>query len=654
MSGMNINNSPKPQFPLVPKKSLPKTSYEAPTIRPFLGVQKLNLPDSKRYVEDFQNPSKEQKPLEKRGFGIVDKGALDQLKKSATKKTITSSERQEAQQITKKTDSYGTRQVIREVTNQYEEGKDVHTEDAKKLKEKVTKDGYIANNDGADRETIENLYSKYKSSVQAAVSAMDIRKGLEAVTPNASDQNPLSFGGMAFAGCPQAVLNDDNKALVCGELKAIANSLSSSMPGLYSEEEAGAVKEYVIDKFLNYCQQAEISADKAYCLIRDNLLKIHYQQKTDHQMITGSDHGVRHIIQSNVKNTLMVLDKIHEGILNAAKNDPNSTESQSQLEKNFAKQKLMAAQVMIDHDLGYTLDAAKGSFDAAKDHPLASTAFVDPQFGGKPTYGIFSDTEVPQMQDAILKHSYPFALDKPLENNWESVEKVISIIDAMGVTADTKMPAIFRNEPYSGFLKELAEFDTSSLQKELADLRGKLTRYDGDNFKQEKEKLESKIEQKEKEIKDEIKQKEEEIRNKIYEAIDNDVKNGKFSEQLGEEYKQAAEFDLNQYGATLIRPQTAGELIDVGVTALRDGKFRMDVQFGVSQDEKASLGAFEKLGNDFPGTTKDAKGEITKGREAILKAAENCRNTKQAQTIEIGSCVQIKLQPMQNKNGSDK
>jgi hypothetical protein len=91
-------------------------------------------------------------------------------------------------------------------------------------------------------------------------------------------------------------------------------------------------------------------------LVRDNIIKIHYQQKIDHQVISGSDHGVRHVIQGSVANTLNALD---------------------QAENVSPKEKLMAMQIMIDHDLGYMTDAAKGSFKSAKDHPLASTAFME-------------------------------------------------------------------------------------------------------------------------------------------------------------------------------------------------------------------------------------------------------------------------------------
>ncbi|MDR2371786.1 MAG: hypothetical protein LBD60_01405 [Puniceicoccales bacterium] len=49
-------------------------------------------------------------------------------------------------------------------------------------------------------------------------------------------------------------------------------------------------------------------------LVRDNPIKIHHQQTVDHKMVTGSDHGVRHVIQSNVAHTLNALDQLRDNV----------------------------------------------------------------------------------------------------------------------------------------------------------------------------------------------------------------------------------------------------------------------------------------------------------------------------------------------------
>jgi hypothetical protein len=69
-----------------------------------------------------------------------------------------------------------------------------------------------------------------------------------------------------------------------------------------------------IGKALEYLKEAGIKPDDAMKLIRDNLIKIHHQQTVDHQVISGSDHGVRYVVQSNVAHTLHALDQFGENV----------------------------------------------------------------------------------------------------------------------------------------------------------------------------------------------------------------------------------------------------------------------------------------------------------------------------------------------------
>ncbi|MDR0740530.1 MAG: hypothetical protein LBF34_02350 [Puniceicoccales bacterium] len=41
-------------------------------------------------------------------------------------------------------------------------------------------------------------------------------------------------------------------------------------------------------------------------LVRDNLIKVHHQQTVDHQVISGSDHGVRKWLQRNLVASYLV------------------------------------------------------------------------------------------------------------------------------------------------------------------------------------------------------------------------------------------------------------------------------------------------------------------------------------------------------------
>ncbi|MDR1590718.1 MAG: hypothetical protein LBR92_01850 [Puniceicoccales bacterium] len=275
---------------------------------------------------------------------------------------------------------------------------------------------------------------------QAQKSATEISGTLQQAVPKGVIEGAYNLGNIGEPLSMQAADFNDAKT----KLEAFANAIFNdpSCDGLYSPVESKDVKDLVINKALEYAEAAHVDVNKAMQLVRDNLIKIHHQQTVDHRVISGSDHGVRHVVQSNVKHTLNALDDQQlNGLVSP-------------------KDKLMAMQIMIDHDLGYTLDAAKGDFGAAKDHPLASAAYLEL---GRQNSAIFSPEEQAYMRDAVLKHSYPFDLSRPLDfhtgGKENAIADLISVIDAMGVTGDTKCPAIFREAKFFDTLSALVEIN---------------------------------------------------------------------------------------------------------------------------------------------------------------------------------------------------
>jgi hypothetical protein len=124
------------------------------------------------------------------------------------------------------------------------------------------------------------------------------------------------------------------------------------------------------------------------------------------------------------------------------------------------------------------------------------------------------------MRDAVLKHSYPFGLENPLDFSnpgakLQSIVNIISIVDAMGVTGDTKCPAIFR---------EGLNFDI------LAGLR-----LAGEEHEEVAKQL-------------------------MHDVIDNALKEGKISREVAEGYHNAVSYDMNFFGAGMIAPQFGGKL----------------------------------------------------------------------------------------------
>ncbi|MDR0740943.1 MAG: hypothetical protein LBF34_04525 [Puniceicoccales bacterium] len=376
------------------------------------------------------------------------------------------------------------------------------------------------------------------------------------------------------------------------QLNAFADAIFKhpNCKGLYSADEQAAVKELVIGKALEYLKEAGVKPEDAMKLVRDNLIKIHHQQTVDHQVISGSDHGVRHVIQSNVAHTLHALDALPDGLVSP-------------------KDKLMAMQIMIDHDLGYTTDAAKGDLGASKDHPLASAAYLE--MGGQNS-GVFTDDDQKFMRDAVLKHSYPFGLDQPLKfsndaERRQSIAGIISVVDAMGTTGDTKCPAIFR---------EGLNFDI------LANLRlgGK--------------------------------EHEEEAKQLLHDVIDNALREGKISQEVAEGYHMAVSYDMNFFGAGMIVPQFGGELLGTQMEQSGDG-YALHINFGVSENIKNLavafngadvVGAFDKAAGDL---FKLSKKELDSGKPQpnLGVAAKAVEGSEIPQTFERGA-VKLTMTPL--------
>jgi len=211
----------------------------------------------------------------------------------------------------------------------------------------------------------------------------------------------------------------------------INNELNSFIEkGFINQEE----KELIFgesEKFLNIYKEAYPDADlnKMYSVVNDNSRKLAYQTERDKQVFSGSDHGTRHILEGNMN----MADKMLESLG----------------DKVSAKDKVIVHQIIIDHDLGYTVGVAQAekSFNASKDHPLFSTKFVE---DNKDYYiDKFGEDVYEAIKDGILQHSYVkseygTSRDEEKGFNYETIRSITSTVDALGVTAEIKCPAFFR------------------------------------------------------------------------------------------------------------------------------------------------------------------------------------------------------------------
>ncbi|MFH1426606.1 MAG: hypothetical protein ABIG66_04250 [Candidatus Kerfeldbacteria bacterium] len=198
--------------------------------------------------------------------------------------------------------------------------------------------------------------------------------------------------------------------------------------------EEGVAIEKEIREYIDIYRESfpDAPPQKVFEVARDNARKLAYQTSRDKEVFSGSDHGTKHILDGNMKFANQMLDSLQKQGVDVS-----------------AKDKLFIHQIIIDHDIGYTVGAAqaKKGFEASKDHPLFSTKFVEQNeeyYKDK-----FGEDGYKMIRDGILYHSYPKTeLNTPRSGpdavNVDLVRSVTSIVDGLGVTAETKTPAFFQ------------------------------------------------------------------------------------------------------------------------------------------------------------------------------------------------------------------
>lgn len=214
--------------------------------------------------------------------------------------------------------------------------------------------------------------------------------------------------------------------------------------GFIKEDEASLIQAEA-EKFAGIYQEAYPDADpqQIFEVARDNARKLAYQTERDKQVFSGSDHGTRHVLEGNMN----MADKMFETLG----------------DKVSAKDKVIIHQIIVDHDLGYTVGVAQAekSFAASKDHPIFSTKFIE---ANQEYYKqMFGDDGYEMIHDGILMHSYPKSeyntpTDPEKGFNPDVIRSITSTVDALGVTAETKCPAFFRQPDVIHILQKVKLF----------------------------------------------------------------------------------------------------------------------------------------------------------------------------------------------------
>ncbi len=201
---------------------------------------------------------------------------------------------------------------------------------------------------------------------------------------------------------------------------------------LTEEEFATLTKEVTEFTNLYGIAYGKESTEKAYELVRDNARKLVYQHLVDKAVFVGSDHGLRHIINGDIRFAKQMMISLRErGVRVSAKDEVN------------------IHQTIIDHDIGYTVGSAQAryGFEATKDHPLVSARFIE---DNKDYYvDKFGEDGFNAIHNSVLNHSYPrleYQSDGQEGVHEGLIRGVSSTVDSLGVTVETKTPEFFWNK----------------------------------------------------------------------------------------------------------------------------------------------------------------------------------------------------------------
>lgn len=316
---------------------------------------------------------------------------------------------------------------------------------------------------------------------------------------------------------------------------------------------------------------AESLTQHAFEAMRDNARKIAFQTKKDKEVFSGSDHGTRHIC---------------EGCTHLSE---QMMQSLAKLEKvDFKEQdEVLIRQAIIDHDIGYTTDAAqaKGGFAASKDHPCAGCDFIEKN---KEYYvQKFGEEGYETMRDVVLNHSYAQSEytagredvkneDGQSDNgvityNRELIRSVVSSVDTMGVTSETKSMDFFRYPESIDILHDVKLYAET---------------HDG-------------------EVDDEATARFKEALNEVVQKL---VDSGRIQEERAKGYRSAIENQFNKVTAEITLGQFTGVVREMRAVETADGKIIPEISMEMSRlaaivgdtfGEETAIKGFNKAMNDF-------------------------------------------------------
>lgn len=226
----------------------------------------------------------------------------------------------------------------------------------------------------------------------------------------------------------------------------------------------------------------DVSAEDVQKLTAENIWKLAYQDRIAAENTLG-DHGVRHLVMHNIKKTEEIFDQL--------KNNG---------QKVGSIDRLMAHQVMIDHDMGYAMEPAReainaGFMSADRGHNVLAAKFIRQQAEDQNNYmsKVFKEDQLGTIHQGILEHDKSDIKLKETAKGLkegtinEAQARKDNLFDAISIADNShafedKLPEILYSHPDSLEYMRLMKVAGESGDAELvATLKGKLKESIGKN-----------------------------------------------------------------------------------------------------------------------------------------------------------------------------
>lgn len=288
-----------------------------------------------------------------------------------------------------------------------------------------------------------------------------VRTFAEMQSPSQEDSETLQ--GKAFSRETLPVI----KAMIQRDIDRL---LLNKEHGCHNPEKHGIVSNQT-ERYLTLLEQAQkendvtkdLSAEDALEIVRENVRTLCYQDRVASENLLG-DHGIRHLVQHNIAMTEKMFNEL----------------SQHGQEVK-AIDRLIAHQVMIDHDIGYAMDPVRekinaGDFTADRGHNVLSAKFARQRAAAanSPFAKVFSDEHQRTIHQGILEHddsTIAFQLhDSSAEGRKQNIYSAIHAADNSHAFED-KLPELLYTHPatlkYMRLLKSAGETGDQELLEEL-------------------------------------------------------------------------------------------------------------------------------------------------------------------------------------------